>query len=157
MKNRDIYWRRYKIQETLFINQWCLSPMHSRHLGTSHSFPNCHQLFCHIFLNLIYGPKSLPLKSLSVILVWGEVRIRRLPNLGCRGAESPGWFDVSPKNSAWKVMHEQMHCHNEAVNHQLPLAMNHPNSFCRGMFKLNTKLDADSLLYSLSHFVETAT
>ena len=25
--------------------------------------------------------------------------------------------------------------------------LNHPNSFCEGMFKLNTKSDADSLLY----------
>ena len=31
--------------------------------------------------------------------------------------------------------------------------LNHPNSFRRGMLKLNTKFDADSLLYSLSHFV----
>ena len=30
--------------------------------------------------------------------------------------------------------------------------LNHPNSFRRGMFKPNTKSDADSLLYSLSHF-----
>ena len=30
--------------------------------------------------------------------------------------------------------------------------LNHPNSFCRGMFKLNAKFDADSLLYLLSHF-----
>ena len=30
--------------------------------------------------------------------------------------------------------------------------LNHPNSFHRATFKLNEKLDADSLLYSLSHF-----
>ena len=30
--------------------------------------------------------------------------------------------------------------------------LNHLNSFCGGMFKLNAKFDADSLLYSLSHF-----
>lgn len=29
---------------------------------------------------------------------------------------------------------------------------NHPNSFHRGMFKLNAKLDVDLLLYSISHF-----
>ena len=45
---------------------------------------------------------------------------------------------------------------------QLPVAhswglLNHLNSFCRGMFKFKTKLDADSLLYSLSHFDATAT
>ena len=30
--------------------------------------------------------------------------------------------------------------------------LNHLNDFCGGMFKLNAKLDADLLLYSLSHF-----
>ena len=30
--------------------------------------------------------------------------------------------------------------------------LNHPNSFHGGMFKFNAKLEADSLLYSLSHF-----
>ena len=30
--------------------------------------------------------------------------------------------------------------------------LNHPNSFCGGMFKLNAKFDTDSSLYSLSHF-----
>ena len=30
--------------------------------------------------------------------------------------------------------------------------LNHPNSFRRGMLKLNPKFDADSLLYLLSHF-----
>ena len=30
--------------------------------------------------------------------------------------------------------------------------LNHRNSFCRGMFKLNAKFDADLLLYLLSHF-----
>ena len=40
---------------------------------------------------------------------------------------------------------------------QLPVAcscslLNHPSSFHREMFKLNAESDADSLLYSLSHF-----
>ena len=30
--------------------------------------------------------------------------------------------------------------------------LNHPNSFCRGMFKLHAKFDADSLLYQLRCF-----
>ena len=60
MKNRDIYWRRYKIQETLYIGEWCLSPLQSRHLGTSHRCPNQHQLHHHIFLNLTDSLKSLP-------------------------------------------------------------------------------------------------
>ena len=94
MKNRDIYWR-YKTQETLYIGQWCLSPLQSRCLGTSHSSPNLHQL----------PPLSFPEShrwseffSLSkVILVLGKARSHTVPNLGCRGPESSGWFDVLPK------------------------------------------------------------
>ena len=40
MKNRDTDWTRYKIQETWYIGQWCLSPLQSRHLETSHSSPS---------------------------------------------------------------------------------------------------------------------
>ena len=59
IKNRRIYWRRYKIQETSYIGQW-LSPLQSRHHRTSHSSPKLHQLPYCIFLNLIYGLKSHP-------------------------------------------------------------------------------------------------
>ena len=121
MKNRDIYWRRYKIQDTLHIGQWHLSPLQSRHLGTAHSSPNCCQLLHCIFLNLIYGLKSLPFQRW--FLVWGKARSRRAPNLGCKGTESPGWFDVLPKYSAQDVIHEWVHCPDEAANHQLPVAV----------------------------------
>ena len=105
----DIYWRRYKIQETLYLEQWCLSPLQSRHLGTSHNPPNGHQLPHCIFLNLINSEIS----SLSkVILVLGKVRSHRLPNLGCRRTESPEWFDVLPKNYARDMMPEWACCHN---------------------------------------------
>ena len=57
-----------------------------------------------------------------MILVWGKARRHRVPNMGYRGAESPGWFDVSAKISAQDVMHEWAHCHDEAANHQLPIA-----------------------------------
>ena len=58
-----------------------------------------------------------------MILVLGKARSHREPNLGCSGAESPGWFDVSAKNSAQDRMHEQVHCCNENANHQLPTAV----------------------------------
>ena len=62
------------------------------------------------------------MSSLSkVIFVLGKARSHRAPNLGYRGAEAPRWFDVSPKNSAWDVMHEQACCRHEAANHQLPI------------------------------------
>ena len=92
----------------------------------------------------------------KMILVLGKNRSHRASNLGCRGAESPGRFDVSPKDSARDVMQEQMCCRDEAANHQLVACgcglLSRPNSFHRGMFKLNAKLDADPLLCSLSHF-----
>ena len=47
----------------------------------------------------------------------------RVPNLGSMGAESSGWFNVSPKNSALDVMHGQACSHDEAANHQLPIAV----------------------------------
>ena len=62
----------------------------------------------------------------KVILVWGKARSHRVPNLGCRGSESLGWSDVSPKNSVKDVMHEQAHHCDEAANHQLPIAV----AFC---------------------------
>ena len=34
---------------------------------------------------------------------WKKARSHRAPNVGCREAESPGWFDVSQKNS---ILHE---------------------------------------------------
>ena len=40
-----------------------------------------------------------------------------------RGAESPGWFDVCLKTSAWDVMHEWACCCDEAANHQLPIGV----------------------------------
>ena len=54
---------------------------------------------------------------------FGKARSRRVPNLGYRGAESPGWFGVLIKISARDVMHERSHWPNEAANHQLPMAV----------------------------------
>ena len=56
-------------------------------------------------------------------LVLGKARSHRAPNLSCRElSESPGWFDVSPKNSARDTIHERARCRDEAANHQLPMA-----------------------------------
>ena len=135
-----------KIQET-YIGQWRLTPLQSRHLGSSHR-----QFSQSPSAVLLYFPESHPwseIFSLSkVILVLEKPRSHRAWNLGCRGAWLPRWFDVSPKNSAQDVMHEQEYCCNEAANHQL----SHPNNFRRGMLKFNAKCYTDSLLYPLSHF-----
>ena len=73
-----------------------------------------------LYLHESYGCSEI--SSLSkVILIWGKARSHRTPNLGCRGAESAGRFDVLPKNSG-DMMHEQACYRDEAANHQLPIA-----------------------------------
>ena len=71
-----------------------------------------------------YFPESYwwpQLSSLSkLVLVLGKARSDRAPNLGCRGAESPRWLDVSPKYSARDMMHEWTHCHHQTANHLWP-------------------------------------
>ena len=82
MKNRDIYWRRYKIPETLYIGQDTLAPFRVGTLGPHTVLPNA--ISCPF-----YFPEShwwSETSSLSkVILVLGKARSRRVPNLGCRG------------------------------------------------------------------------
>ena len=76
-----------------------------------------------------------------------------MPNLGHRGAEWPGRFDVSSTNC-------EMWCMSGALSGwscRSPVArscslLNYPNRFCGGMFKLHAKCDAETLLYLLSHF-----
>ena len=91
-----------------------------------------------------------------MILVLGKARSHWAPNLGCRGAGSVGWFDVLQKMFAQDVMHEWAHCHDEAANHQLPIAVAFwiiwTVSVEEWMLKLNAKFDEYSLLYSFSHF-----
>ena len=82
---------------------------------------------------LLESPSAAPLyffeshwgseiSSLSkVIVVLGKARSHRVLNLGCSGADSPGWFDVSPKISAGDTM--QVHCRDEAADPQLPAAV----------------------------------
>ena len=87
-------------------------------------------------------------------LVLEKARSCRAPNLGHRGAESPGWFDVSPKDctrhDTWAGLWSWWSCQSP-VPHSCSL-LNHLTSLHRTMFKLNAKFDADSLLYLLSHF-----
>ena len=107
----------------------------------------------------LYFPESHWWSAISplskVILVLGKARSHRAPNLGCRGAESPGDLMFHQKTlhercDAWVGVLSCCNC-------QSPVAcscglLNHLNSFWREMFKLNTKFDANSLLYLLSHF-----
>ena len=76
---------------------------------------------------LSYFPEShrqSEISSLSnVIVVLGKARSCRVQNLGCRGAESPRWFDISQTNSAGDMIYEWACCHDEDANHQLPIAL----------------------------------
>ena len=68
----------------------------------------------------LYFPESHWRSAMSsfsmVILVSGKARSCRAPNLGCRGPESPGWFDVLSK-TLHKRMHGWARCCHDAVNH----------------------------------------
>ena len=54
---------------------------------------------------------------------FGKAKSHRAPNLGYMGAESPGWFDISPKtlHKAW-CMRGHTWCRDEAADHHLPTA-----------------------------------
>ena len=95
-----------KIQETLYIGQWCLSPLASRHLETSHSSPvtiSWHVIFYWISL-MVWN--LFPFKG---DFSFGKSQKLQAPNLGYREAETPEWFDVSPK-----TLHKTL-CMNEYV------------------------------------------
>ena len=85
---------------------------------------------------------------------FGKARSYRAPNLDCRGAESPGDLMFCEKTlhrrDAWVSALSWWSCQSP-VAHSLGL-LNHLKSFCGGIIRLKTKFDADSSLYSLSHF-----
>ena len=149
MKNTDIYWRKYK-KHCAWDNDSSV-PFKVGTLGPHTVLPIA--ISCPIVFSWISSTvwNLFPLKE---ILVWGKPRSFKAPNLGCRGAESPNWFDVSPKNSrrrdAWAGTLSSWRCQSP-VAHSFVL-LNLPNSFRGGMFKLNETFDADSLFYLLSHF-----
>ena len=111
MKNRDIYWRRYKIQEKLYIGQWRLSPLQSRYLGTSHCSLILHGLSCLIFLNLINSLKSLPFQRWFYFWEKPEVTGHQIWAVG--GLSHLGDLMFCKKNSAWDVMYEWVCCHDD--------------------------------------------
>ena len=119
MKKRDIYWRRYKIQETLYIGQWCFSLLQSRCLGTSHGSPNCHQLPPSCFSASHRWSEIYSLSKVILVLEKPEVTRHQIRVIG--GLSHPGEL-MFCQITAWDVMYEQAHCPNESANHQLPIA-----------------------------------
>ena len=134
----------------MYKGQWLLSPLHSRHLGISHSSPNHHQLPHCISLTLINGLKTLPFQRWFLVL--RKARSPRDPNLSSQGAESPGRAGFTRKlctsGDAWAGTLSWWSCPSP-VAHGCGL-LNHPNSFSGGMSHLNAKFDADLWIYSVT-------
>ena len=97
-----------------------LSPLQSKHLGTSHSSPNHH--YCPIIFSRISST------------VWNLFPFKGDFSFGksqkSQGAKSGLWQSwvtwviwCFAKNSAWDMMHEWVCCRDEAANHQLPIAV----------------------------------
>ena len=109
---------------------------------------------------------SYPIFSLISSMVWnlfpfkGDFTFGKSQKLqGTKSGLYGGWVTwviwcfikiFCMRHSAWAVAVLRCSCHSPVV-HCCGL-LNHPNSFHRGMFKLNAKFDSDLLLYSLSHF-----
>ena len=155
MKSGDIYWRRYKIQETLYIGQWCLIHYKVGTLGPRAVLPIT------ISWPVVFSWVSSMVWNIFLFkgdFSFGKSQKSQGAKSGLWVAESPVWLDDSPKASVQDAMHERAlswwRCQSP-VAHSCSL-MNHLNSFHGGMFKLHAKFDADSLLYSLI-LNETAT
>ena len=146
MKNRDILLKK------IHIGQWCLSPLQSRHLGTSYSSPNSHQLLHHMFLNLTDSLKSLPFQRWFEFWEKPEVAGHQIWAVGGLSHRGALMFCQKTLHETWCMSgHVVWWSCQSPVAHSCGL-LNHLNSFHRGMFKFNTKFDADFLLYFLSYF-----
>ena len=149
MKNRDIYWRKYKRKETLYIGQWCLSLLQIGHLGASTVLP--------IPSTVLYFLESHRWSEISsfskVTLVLEKASSCRAPNLGYRGWATWVIWCLAKKRCRCDAWGGTLLCWScqSPVAHSWGL-LNHPNSFHGGMFKLNANFDADLLLYSLCRF-----
>ena len=153
-KTRDICWRRYKIKDTRNIVHKTMTPQ----FPSKQAPWDLTQVSQSPSAALSYFPESLQWSEISslskVNLVLGRAKSCRAPNLGCREAESPGWFAVLQKNCtrrdasagtlSWWSCPSPVTCNCGLLSN--------PNTFHGGMFKLNAKFDANSWLYSLNHF-----
>ena len=113
---------------------------------------NCHQLPHHIFLNLINGLKSLPFQRWFKFWEKPEVAECQIWAVGELSHQSD-WCFAKKLCTRWDTWADKFWWWNcqSPVAHSCNL-LNHPNSFCGGMFKLNAKFHAASLVYSLIYF-----
>ena len=148
MKNRDTYWRRYKIQETLYI-----VPFKVGTLGPHTILPI--SISCPIIFSWI-SSTVWNLFAFKGDSSFGKNRKFQGAKSGLGGGELSHLGDLMfhKKNSAEDVMREWEYCRDKVASHQLPIAVAFwtIQIVSQGMFKLNAKFDADSLLYLLSHF-----
>ena len=133
MKNRDTYWRWYKIQETLYMGQWHLSPLQSRHLGTSHSSPSTYCTVQNTAKSCVGTAISSP-SYFPELTVWnlfpfkGGFSFGKSQKLqGTKSGLQQGWVTcmiwcftkkLCTRCDAWAVC-----CCDEAANHQLSIYM----------------------------------
>ena len=164
------------MQETLCIGQWHLSSLQSRHLGVSHSSPNCSTMFLLLWLwkpqrefchNMFHakilcqnlGHSSLWNPQISLwfshcqSLIFVDCSLYMFNVLSCSACCMLSRMWVIFKRF-WTIFEAFVPHFHLGYTHYIVLEslLNHPNSFCGGMFKLNAKYDEDSFLYSLSHF-----
>ena len=133
------------MQETLYIGQGPLS-----FLQSGHSSPSHHQLPHRIVLNLIDSLKSLLLQRRYYF--WEQPEVAGCPIWAVGGLSHLGDLIFCQKLcmrcDAGVGMLSWWSCQSP-VAHSCGL-LNHLNSFCGGMFKLNAIFDADLLLCLLN-------
>ena len=150
MKNRDIYWRRYKKHCT--HDSYASVPFKVGTLGPHNVLPI--PISCRIIFSWISST------------VWNLFPFKGDFSFGksqkSQGTKSGLWGSwvtweiwsfakkFCTRRDAWAGVLSPWSCQS-SVAHSCGL-LNHPNSFRKGTFKLNAESDAVSLLYSLSHF-----
>ena len=136
----------------MYTGQWCLSPLQSRYLGTSHSLPiaiSCPVIFSWIS-SMIWN--LFPFKGDFSFGEKPEVEGRQIWAVGCCVPWVIWCFtkNLCMRRDAWMGMLLWWSRQPPAA-HSCSL-WNHLNSFHGGMFEPNAKYDEDSLIYSLSRF-----
>ena len=116
---------------------------------------NCPQLPHHTFLNLIDGPNLFPFKSDFSFekSQKSQGNLYTVNTLRCSACCRPSrmWITFNGFSTIFEAFVPHFYLH--STHYIIPKSsLYHPNGFCGGMFKLNTKFDADSSLYLLSHF-----
>ena len=139
----DINWRGYKIQETLYIDQRCPSPLQRSHLGISQPLFHCSKHIAKSFVGIAISYADV--FSWVSSIVWnlfpfkgdfslGKIRICRALNLGYRGMSQLGYLIFCQKlcmrRDAWAGVSSRWSCrspvthicthfhHIESLSHQ---------------------------------------